>query len=95
MPKDKKQCKVVIKEAKSKDVGKWDCKIHLSETNQFQTATQTVSARDEHYNSFLPVRDVRLPNSITPEKYNIYLTPFIVKDNYTIEGHVDITVKIW
>ena len=94
MPKDKKQCKVVIKEAKSKDVGKWDCKIHLSETNQFQTATQTVSARDEHYNSFLPVRDVRLPNSITPEKYNIYLTPFIVNKNYTIEGHVDIMVKI-
>ena len=94
MPKDKKQCKVVINDVNNKDVGKWTCKIHLSETNKFQTATLTVSAKDEDYNSFLPVRDVRLPTSVTPEKYNIYLTPFIVKDNYTIEGHVDIAVKI-
>ena len=41
-----------------------------------------------------PTTDVRLPTSLIPEKYNLFLTPFIIKDNYTIKGHVDITVNV-
>ena len=94
MPKDNKQCKVVINEVKDKDIGKWSCRTILTEINQFQESVLTVPTREENQDSFLPVRDVRLPTSITPEKYNVYLTPFIIKDNYTIEGHVDINVKV-
>ena len=94
MPKDHKQCKVVINEVKDKDIGKWSCRTILSETNQFQESILTVPTKEENQDSFLPVRDVRLPTSITPEKYNVYLTPFIIKDNYTIEGHVDISVQV-
>ena len=31
---------------------------------------------------------------IRPELYVIHLTPFIVPDNFTIEGHVSITLKV-
>ena len=41
----------------------------------FLTATETV-----------PVTDVRLPTHAIPEKYVIHLTPFIIPDNFTIEG---------
>ena len=94
MPKDNKQCKVIVNDVKDKDIGKWSGRTTLSETNQFQESILTVPTREESQDSFLPVRDVRLPTSITPEKYNVYLTPFIIKNNYTIEGHVDIVVNV-
>ena len=49
----------------------------------YLTATETV-----------PVTDVRLPTHAIPEKYVIHLTPFIIPDNFTIEGHVSIDIDV-
>jgi hypothetical protein len=38
--------------------------------------------------------NVRLPRHVRPEKYRLYLTPFIEVDNFTIQGHVDIEVPM-
>lgn len=38
--------------------------------------------------------DVRLPRSIEPIAYNIRLIPFIVEDNFTFAGTVDIEVRV-
>ena len=94
MPKDKQKCKISIYNAKEKDVGKWSCKVVLSESHQFQSAILTIPSREAGQQKYPLIRDVRLPTSLIPEKYNVYLTPFIIKDNYTIEGHVDITIKV-
>merc|ERR1719322_2188065 len=36
------------------------------------------------------VTDVRLPRHLTPELYTLQLVPFIIPDNFTIRGHVEI-----
>ena len=36
------------------------------------------------------VTDVRLPRHLSPELYTLQLVPFIVPDNFTIRGHVEI-----
>jgi len=38
------------------------------------------------------VRDVRLPTHLVPELYTLELVPFIVPDNFTIRGHVEIAM---
>ena len=35
-----------------------------------------------------------MPSHVLPESYVIHLTPFIIPENYTIEGHVDIVVNV-
>ena len=61
--------------------------IELEGVDQYQeaflTATETV-----------PVTDVRLPTHALPEKYVIHLTPFIIPNNFTIEGHVSIDINV-
>ena len=37
---------------------------------------------------------IRLPTYTIPQNYVIHLTPFIIENNFTIEGHVDIEVDI-
>jgi hypothetical protein len=37
------------------------------------------------------VRDMRLPRHVVPSAYSLTLTPFIVPDNYTIQGSVHIS----
>jgi aminopeptidase N len=39
------------------------------------------------------VTDVRLPSHLMPELYRLQLTPFIVPDNFTIRGRVEIRMK--
>jgi aminopeptidase N len=39
-------------------------------------------------------RNVKLPRHLSPEKYNIFLTPFIEVGNFTIPGHVDIRINV-
>lgn len=36
------------------------------------------------------VTDVRIPRHLTPEKYSLKLVPFIIPDNFTIKGYVEI-----
>jgi len=38
------------------------------------------------------VTDVRLPRHLVPEQYDLQLTPFIIPDNWTINGYVEITM---
>ena len=44
--------------------------------------------------SDLNYTNVRLPTHAIPEKYVIHLTPFIIPDNFTIEGHVSIDIDV-
>jgi len=39
------------------------------------------------------VTDVRLPTHLIPELYTIHLTPFIIPDNFTIRGYVEIEMR--
>ena len=38
------------------------------------------------------VRDVRLPRHMKPELYNLQLLPFIIPENFTIDGHLELTM---
>ena len=38
------------------------------------------------------VTDVRLPSHLEPVNYNLDLVPFIIPDNFTIRGYVEIEV---
>ena len=38
------------------------------------------------------VTDVRLPTHLVPEKYRLKLVPFIIKDNFTIKGYVEVEI---
>ena len=40
----------------------------------------------------LKVRDVRLPRHMKPELYNLQLLPFIIPENFTIDGHLELTM---
>jgi hypothetical protein len=39
------------------------------------------------------VRDMRLPRHVIPQTYNLSLTPFIIPDNYTIQGAITINAN--
>merc|ERR1719464_939165 len=39
------------------------------------------------------VRDVRLPRHLKPELYKLELLPFIIPDNFTIRGHLELTLE--
>ncbi len=39
------------------------------------------------------VRDVRLPRHLKPELYKIELLPFIIPDNFTIRGRLELTMS--
>ena len=43
--------------------------------------------------SFFQVRDVRLPRHLKPELYKLELLPFIIPDNFTIRGHLELTLE--
>ena len=40
------------------------------------------------------VTDVRLPTHLVPLNYKIELVPFIIPDNFTIKGYVEVGVSI-
>ena len=40
------------------------------------------------------VTDVRLPTHLVPLNYKIQLVPFIIPDNFTIKGYVEVSVSI-
>ena len=42
---------------------------------------------------FFQVRDVRLPRHLKPELYKLELLPFIIPDNFTIRGHLELTLE--
>ena len=50
------------------------------------------SAYVHMYAFLLQVQDFRLPRHLIPELYNVKLVPFIIPDNFTIRGHLDLTM---
>ena len=40
------------------------------------------------------MRDMRLPRHVVPLTYSLSLVPFIVPDNYTIAGSLNLAAKI-
>ena len=85
---DDNNCHIQINSLAKSQLGTWSCRVDLEGEDQYQEAFLTATES-------LPVTEgIRLPNSVIPESYVIHLTPFIIQDNYTIEGHVDIIMDV-
>ena len=65
-------------------LGEWKCKIQPPD-GHYQEGTVSLLTSEQGF-----VRDMRLPRHIVPSAYNLSLTPFIIPDNYTIQGTIDI-----
>ena len=61
--------------------------MHHTASERFQEASIEVAENMRDI-------DVRLPTNIQPSKYQIHLIPFIIPDNFTISGHVEIDLDI-
>ena len=82
-----KNCFFSIHNLKSPDMGTWKCRIFHNTSPIFQEAYFSVTSDGKNLL-------MRLPKHTRPQKYTIYLTPFIIKDNFTIQGHVDIDIIV-
>ena len=84
---DDHTCQIEIESLSKDQLGKWSCTVQLKGQDQYQMAFMTAT-------EVVPVTDVRLPTHAFPENYVIHLTPFIIPENFTIEGHVRINIKV-
>ena len=84
---DPKSCHLSIKTLKISQLGTWTCKVQLIDTPFFLEAFFTATTE-------IRVSDVRLPKHLKPEKYSVFLTPFITEGNFTIQGHVHIMINV-
>jgi hypothetical protein len=66
--------------------GEWRCKIQPPDGSRYQLGIIALLTSEQGF-----VRDMRLPRHVVPSAYSLTLTPFIVPDNYTIQGSVHIT----
>jgi len=82
-----KSCHISLSYLSSEDLGSWTCVIQHSASNQYQTAKFEVVDNKRDLN-------VRLPTSILPVTYKINLLPFLIPDNFSIAGHVDLDVEV-
>ncbi|CAK1546276.1 unnamed protein product [Leptosia nina] len=60
-----------------------------TETN-FETTTAAIDTTTEEYK----VIDVRLPNSIKPDRYSLKLTPYIFEGNFTFDGEISVVITV-
>jgi hypothetical protein len=65
--------------------GEWKCKIRPADGSHYQEGTINLLTSEQGF-----VRDMRLPHHVIPQTYNLSLTPFIIPDNYTIQGSITI-----
>lgn len=84
---DSKICHLKINSLSRSQLGTWRCRIVFAGSNQFHDAFFTATTE-------IRVSDVRLPLHLLPDKYNVFLTPYLVENNFTIQGHVDIEMKV-
>ena len=84
---DAKTCHLMLIKIKQEQFGTWRCKVGHTLSKKFQEAHITVTPNGE--SSYF-----RLPTHLSPVKYKIFLTPFIVVGNFTIPGHVDILMEV-
>jgi aminopeptidase N len=82
-----KTCQLTLRNLKSNQIGDWKCRVVHANCSRFQEAHITVTPDGISMT-------VRLPQHLKPQKYNVYLTPFIVVDNFTVQGHVDISIIV-
>lgn len=61
--------------------------MHFTDVDTYRVVFFTASTA-------LRVSDIRLPRHLVPEHYRVYLTPFLDLNNFTIQGHVDIQMKV-
>ena len=61
--------------------------MHHTASERFQEASLEVAENMRDI-------DVRLPTNIQPSNYQIHLIPFIIPDNFTISGHVEIDLDV-
>ena len=83
-----KTCYISIKNLKMPAMGSWKCRIlhNLSPIFQETTIAATSDGKSNH---------MRLPKKLMPLEYTLFVTPFIVQDNFTFQGHVEIDIKIF
>eukprot|EP00092_Neocalanus_flemingeri_P026889 GFUD01029145.1.p1 GENE.GFUD01029145.1~~GFUD01029145.1.p1 ORF type:complete len:1053 (+),score=224.11 GFUD01029145.1:199-3357(+) len=82
-----RSCHISIDSLSSWDLGTWSCRVHHSASEKYQEAHIEVSENIRDIN-------VRLPTNVKPSRYQLYLIPFIVPDNFTISGHVEIQLDV-
>jgi len=83
-----KSCALTLHHLSRMDLGTWTCAITHSGSSQYQSANIEVVSNPKKDS------DVRLPSNIRPVKYNIHLIPFIVPDNFSIAGHVEMELAV-
>lgn len=64
--------------------------IDINQTSEFGSSSLVDGKNPSE--SKAKVTDVRLPRHLVPEQYDLKLTPFIIPDNWTINGYVEITM---
>jgi len=82
-----KSCNLTLHSLGPEHMGTWSCRISHSLSNQWQEARIEVAEKIRDIN-------VRLPTNIHPELYEVHLIPFIVEDNFTIAGQVEIKLNV-
>jgi aminopeptidase N len=82
---DSKSCFLTIKTLKKPAMGTWQCRIVHSASTFFQEVKIAATSNGKS-------SQMRLSKSVVPQKYVIFITPFIEKDNFTIKGHVEIDI---
>jgi len=82
-----RSCHITISSLSVWDLGTWTCRVHHTASEKYQEARLVVEENMRDIN-------VRLPTNIQPSSYMIHLIPFIIPDNFTISGHVDIDLDV-
>jgi len=82
-----KTCYITIKSLKMPAMGSWKCRIVHTLSPVFQETTIAATSNGKS-------RQMRLPKKLIPLRYKLFVTPFIVQDNFTFQGHVEIDIKV-
>ncbi|XP_059089638.1 aminopeptidase N-like [Tigriopus californicus] len=80
-------CHIQVAQLKQEQIGDWTCQFDVSDALPFQRSTLAVTDQ-------LRITDVRLPGDFSPTSYNVFLTPFIIPDNFTIDGRVEVEAEV-
>jgi len=82
-----RSCHIQINSVSKNDLGTWTCRVQHSGSEKYQEARLEVALNMREI-------DVRLPSNIKPSRYQLHLIPFIIPDNFSISGHVEIDIDV-
>ncbi|XP_023321022.1 aminopeptidase N [Eurytemora carolleeae] len=85
---ENRKCGIRIQSVVLEDLGQWECMIENAE------APNQIGFVNLLNNEMGFVKDVRLPRHVLPVSYNLSLIPFIIENNYTIDGNIRIESNI-